>query len=402
MKEQQMEALKCAADRLADKVVQTRRELHQIPELAFCETKTAAYICSRLEQIGIPYQNGVAQTGVVALIEGAPGAKTLLLRADMDALPMQENQTREYCSRHDGAMHACGHDGHVAIMLGVAELLWERREELSCNVKLVFQPAEEDTGGAMPMIAAGALEAPKVDAALALHIMNEVECGKVRVRQGAVMASPDEFDLTIVGQGGHGAYPQECVDPIVIASQIVTAFSVLASRFTSPFEPAVISVCSINGGSFYNIIPEKVCMRGTVRLYDNSLRQELPIRMEQIVKQYTEAYGAGYEWEYRKMFPPLMNDDSMVRKFSACSSEILGEENVLTGGQPSMAGDDFAYFAERVPSVYFNLGAGNREKGTVMPLHSPDFDFDETCLVTGVLAVSWFALCFGKDRNTFE
>lgn len=402
MKEKQMEALKCAAGHLADKLVQTRRELHQIPELAFCEVKTAAYICSKLEQIGIPYQSGVAQTGVVALIESAPGAKTLLLRADMDALPMQEDRTRVYCSQHDGVMHACGHDGHVAVLLGVAELLWERREELSCNVKLVFQPAEEDTGGAGPMIEAGVLDAPKVDAALALHIMNEVECGKVRVRQGAVMASPDEFDLTIEGRGGHGAYPQECVDPIVIASQVVTAFSVLASRFTSPFEPVVISVCSINGGSFYNIIPEKVSMRGTVRLYDNALRQEIPKRMEQIVKQYTEAYGAGYEWDYRKMFPPLVNDDNMVTYFRVCASEILGEENVLEGGQPSMAGDDFAYFAERVPSVYFHLGAGNREKGTIMPLHSPDFDFDESCLVTGVLAVSWFALCFGKDRNTSE
>lgn len=386
-----------AAKKIAEQSVRIRRDLHKIPELAFQETLTAEYIASRLRKIGIPYQNGVAKTGIVGLIAGNPGKQTLLLRADMDALPIQEDKKRAGCSQHDGVMHACGHDGHVAVLLGVAELLWQYRQHLSCNIKLVFQPAEEDTGGAEPMIREGVLENPAVDAALSLHIMNDLEAGKIRVKRGAVMACPDEFDLKIIGKGGHGAYPHECVDPIAIAGQILCAFSALSARGTDPSTPCVISVCSICGGSFYNVIPDCVQMRGTVRLYDKALRKKLPLQLENIIKHYTSAYGANYEWDYRFMFPPLFNDAQLTEQFEKYTVDILGKENVTDEGKPSMAGDDFSYFADRVPSVYFNLGGANSTKGITMPLHSPDFDFDESCLMTGILAVGWFALHFGRE-----
>ncbi len=394
-----MERIRSEAAELTAKMIQTRRDLHKIPELAFCEEKTADYICGRLKEIGLPFERGVAKTGVVALISAENASHTLLLRADMDALPMQESKKLPFASEHAGVMHACGHDGHVAILLAAAEILWKMREELSCNVKLVFQPAEEDTGGAKPMIDAGVLENPKVDAALALHIMNELDVGTIRVLDGAVMACPDEFDLKIIGKGGHGAYPDRCVDPIAIASQIITAFSVLSARCTNVYAPNVISVCSISGGTFYNVIPESVTMRGTVRLYDRELRARLPKMMEQVIKRYTEAFGAEYDWDYRFMFPPVVNDSALAESFAGCAEKILGAENVLRKGSPSMAGDDFSYFGERVPSVYFNLGGGSDRKGLREALHSPDFNFDEDCLLTGVLSLCCFAVHYGREAE---
>ena len=385
-----------AVDKISESLKKMRRELHQIPELAFCEEKTSDYICKKLDDIGITYKRGIAKTGVVALIEGKNATKTLLLRADIDALPMQEDKSRPGCSLHDGVMHACGHDAHTAVLLGVAEVLWSLRDSLSCNVKLVFQPGEEDTGGAEPMISEGVLENPKVDAALALHVMNEVETGKIRVKPGAVMACPDEFDLKIIGKGGHGGYPKECVNPIEVASRIVNDFYALSGEVNEPDRPVVISVCSINGGTFYNIIPNEVSIRGTVRLYDSKLRKNLPDMLENIIKENTKHFKAEYEWDYRFMFPPLINDEKMCEEFSDVCADVIGNENVIKNGTPSMAGDDFAYFAEKVPSVYFNLGSGNKEKGVTMPLHAPDFDIDDDCLKTGVLALCSYALNFGK------
>ena len=398
MKSYSIESVRLAAKEMAQKAIRMRRDLHRIPELAFTEKETSAYICAKLEELGIPYQSGIAGTGFVGFIRAEHAEKTLLLRADMDALPMQESKQLSFCSEHDGVMHACGHDGHIAVLLGTAEILQRLRKELSCNVKLVFQPGEEDTGGAKPMIEEGVLENPHVDAAAALHIMNDTECGKIRVPDGAVMACPDEFDLKIIGKGGHGAYPSECIDPIVIAAQIITAFSALSARFTDARTPNVISVCSVCGGSFYNIIPESVTLRGTVRLYDPELRKRLPKMMERVIQGYTNAYGATYQWDYRFMFPPLINDSALAEHFAQCAEEILGKEMVLRSVKPSMAGDDFSYFAERIPSVYFHLGGGNPERGLCEPLHSPAFNFDEDCLETGMSVLSYFALNYGRKE----
>lgn len=392
------ELLREKAEQLFETVRQTRRSLHRIPESAFCEEKTMEWICRELERIGIPYQKEVARTGVIGLIEKTGAEKTLLLRADMDALPICEEKASSYQSEHPGMMHACGHDAHMAVLLGTAELLWDIKEELSCNVKLLFQPGEEGVGGAEPMIQEGALLNPKVDAALALHVMNDETVGRVRMKAGGVMACPDEFDLKVIGKGGHGAYPEECINPITITSEIVLAFSELAKELNQPERPAVISVCAaLGGGRAYNIIPQSVDVRGTVRLYDKELRERIPGLLEDIIREKVKKYDGSYEWNYRLMYPPLLNDEKMVDWLSTTCAEILGKERVVLGGKSSMAGDDFAYFAEQVPSVYFNLGSGNEEKGITMPLHSPDFEIDEDCLLTGVLSMSYAALRFGKE-----
>ena len=381
---------------LFEKLVEMRRDLHMIPELAFCEYKTSDYICKRLDEIGVPYKRGMAKTGVVALIEGKNAEKTLLLRADIDALPIQEDKSREYASTHDGVMHACGHDAHTAILLGVAEVLFGLRDELSCNVKLVFQPAEEGAGGAEPMIAEGVMENPKVDAALGLHVMTGVETKSVRVKAGPVMACPDEFKLKVIGKGGHGATPKACINPITLAARIITEFNKLADEYKDAEPLVVISVCTVEGGSFYNIIPQEVTVGGTTRMYDYSVREQLPKRMEEIAKHCAEEFGASIEFQYIKSYPPLINNGEMANEFADVCAELLGEEKVVRGGPSSMGGDDFAYFAERVPAVYFNLGTGNAKKGITMPLHSPDFDIDEDCLSTGVLAMCQYALKYGK------
>ena len=391
------EMIKQAANSLFDEIVSIRRALHRRPELSFQEYETAAYICRYLKKLGIPYHSGVAGTGVVGLI--APDTacrKTLLLRADMDALPVTEVGNLPYASETSGVMHACGHDGHIAVLLGTAAILMQFREHLSCNVKLVFQPGEEAEGGAQPMIEAGVLENPTVDAAVGLHIMNDVPCGKIRVKTGPMMAAPDDFDLIIKGRGGHGAHPDECVDPISVACQIVSAFDTLSARFASPFEPKVISVCAINGGSFFNIIPDSVHLKGTVRAYDKTLREKLPQIMENLAKHFTLAYGADYDFSYRFRFPPLINDKAVTNALASSAAEILGAENILSGGIPSMAGDDFSYFSETVPATYFNLGSRNEEKHITAPLHNADFDIDENCLRCGMMVMSKFALDFGK------
>ncbi len=392
------EFLRSVVGRVREKVKTMRRELHQIPELAFYEEKTATYIAAKLDELGIPYRTNVAKTGIVALIETEDAEKTLLIRADMDALPIDEKKECDYRSTHPGCMHACGHDAHCAILLATAEVLWSLKDDLSCNIKLMFQPGEEGVGGAEPMIAECVLENPKVDAALALHVMNDETVGNVRMKAGGVMACPDEFDLKIIGKGGHGAYPEECINPIAITSEIVLAFSELAKELNQPERPVVISVCAaLGGGSAYNIIPQSVDVRGTVRLYDKELRGQIPALLEDIIREKVKKYGGSYEWNYRLMYPPLLNDEKLVGWLSSMCAEILGKERVVLGGKSSMAGDDFAYIAERVPSVYFNLGSGNEEKGITMPLHSPDFEIDEDCLLVGVLSLSKAALEFGKE-----
>ncbi|MBQ3554508.1 MAG: amidohydrolase [Clostridia bacterium] len=386
------EMLAAKVEEIAEHVIHMRRALHRIPELAFCEEKTAAYIAEQLDKIGIPYQKGVAKTGVVALIEAKNAEKTLLIRADMDALPMDEKKDCEFSSIHAGRMHACGHDAHTAVLLGAAEILWQLKEHLSCNVKLLFQPAEEGVGGALPMIEEGVMENPTVTAALALHVMNDAKVGTVALKPDGIMACPDEFDLKVIGKGGHAAYPELCINPISVVSEIVLAFSELANKLNRPERPVVISVCGVQAGTTaHNIIPETAQILGTVRLYDKTIRAEIPGLLEEIIREKAEKYGARYEWDYRLMYPPLINDEAMTKEVSRLLSEILGEEQVGVC-KASMGGEDFAYFTERVPGVYFNLGTGNAEKGIDMPLHSPDFKIDEDALKIGVLAFCKVAL----------
>lgn len=380
------------ARQISPNSIAIRRQLHQHPELAFRETQTAHTICNTLNHFGIPYQAGVAGTGIVGLIQGAQSGKTLLLRADMDALPIQEQTDIPFRSQTEGVMHACGHDVHTAILLGTAYVLNQLKPQLAGNIKLVFQPAEEDTGGAQPMIAAGVMENPQVDACAALHVMSDIPTGTVRVKAGAFMASPDEFDLTIRGRGGHGAHPEAAIDPIALAAQVITALQTLNARFTDPFDPKVISVCAINGGSFYNVIPNEVVLRGTVRVFSQPLREEIPRQIEKIAQGITQAFGGQIQLDYRLMFPPLINDKAMTTLAAASATKQLGESKVHWGTHPSMAGEDFAYFAEAVPSVFFHLGCAPNGATEAPPIHSPLFCPDESCIQAGICVMSQLAV----------
>ncbi len=391
-----MEDIKRIAEELFDEIVALRRTLHRHPELGFCEYKTADLICSYLEKLGIPYERGIAKTGVVGLIETDKNAKTLLLRADMDALPMQEESDCPFKSETVGCMHACGHDAHVAIVLGTAAVLMRLRDRLRCNVKLVFQPAEEVEGGAEPMIAAGILENPHVDAAVGGHVMNTVPAGKILVKYGEMMAAPDDFKMTVRGKGGHGAYPHKCIDPIAVCVQILNAWNALSARYTTPIEKHLISVNVFQAGTCFNVIPDEAYIGGTVRVFDETLRQQLAVRMDEIANQIAAAFGAVCEFTYTFRYPPLVNDKGMTDAMRQSAAAILGADNVVEGTEPSMAGEDFAYFGRHVPSVFINYGAGNEAMGAAMPLHSSDFIIDETCLKTGMMVMSQFALDFGR------
>ena len=378
-------------------LIHIRRSLHTMPEIAWGEHQTAAYICKKLDEIQIPYITGVGQTGIVGLIKGANSGKTLLLRADMDALPIHEQTGADYTSQNPGMMHACGHDAHVTCLLGAARMLNDIRGELSGNIKLMFQPAEEAAGGAEPMIADGVLENPHVDAAIALHVEPGFNCGDIAVRYSAFMASPDEFTITIKGKGGHGAYPHEAVDPILTAAKFIEAVQSINSRYISATTPAVVSICVMNAGSLYNIIPDSAVLKGTTRSIDPVTRAELPRLMERMLAGICAAMGAEYELDFRYMYPPLINDSAMTDMLRGVAETMLGGTHVIDIAEPVMGGEDFSYVANAVPATYFNLGCGNKAKGIVHSLHNPKFNIDEDCLPIGAAmlaaaAAEWLEL----------
>lgn len=387
-------SIKQLSEEISAEAIMLRRRLHQMAELSFCEEKTAAFIKKYLENLGLSVKSGIAGTGVTGFLN-AGKKTTLLIRADMDALPLDEPHDFDYKSATPGVMHACGHDAHMAVALCSAKLLAQRKEELSVNVLFVFQPGEETEGGAEPMIKTGILEEYHVTNAVGLHVMNDVETGKILLKKGALMASPDDFDLYIHGRGGHGAYPHECIDPIALSARIVAAFDMIGARFISPFAQKVISVCAINGGTFYNIIPDTVHMRGTVRSYEETVRKKIPELMEKAVDGICNIAGASYDFQYNFRYPPLINNDAAADRFEQAVTGVLGKDSVVHGSEPSMAGDDFSYFAQAVPSVYFYLGSGNKKRGITMPLHSSNFDIDEDCLKTGVAAMTAYAVSVG-------
>lgn len=382
---------------ICPQLVSDRRYFHTHPELSFQELNTMNYICNRLDDLGISYQKEISKTGVLAEIQGKGPGKCLLIRADMDALELDEKGDAPYKSQNTGVMHACGHDAHTAILLNTCQVLYSLRDEWNGTIKFVFQPGEETTGGAQPMIDYGILENPKVDVCVALHMDTDLNTGTVRVKKGAMYASPDDFRIIINGKGGHGAEPQNAIDPIVIASQIITQLQTIVSRGMDPFDEAVVSVCSIHGGHATNVIPDTVEMLGTARSFSNEMRNELSERIHSIVKNTCDSYGAGYEYQFIKLFPPLINDDAVAQKLYESSVRCLGEENCIYGGRATMAGEDFAYFSQERPSALFKLGCRNEEKKIVAPLHNPYFDIDENALEYGVSIFTDFALHFLSD-----
>src|SRR5207245_7948904 len=382
----QSDHLKSDIDELVPDMVAMRRDLHQHPELSFEEVRTSGIGAQRLRSLGLDVRTGVAKTGVVGLLHGGaskPGAKTIAIRADMDALPVHELNEIDYRSQVDGKMHACGHDGHTSILLAVADILSKRRAELTGNVKFIFQPAEETIGGAEPMVKEGAMEG--VDGIIGLHLMSDYEMGHVGVRPGIVFASADKFVLTVHGKGGHAAMPDSAVDSIVIGAYIITALQTLISRETSPFSPAVITIGKIQAGSAFNIIPETAEMLGTMRTYSSEHRQKLQRRIIEVASGIATAMGGSCEVEMIDGCPPCINDKAMTGVVHKAAVAAVGEKDVDHSEEVlSSASDDMAYLLETVPCCYFIVGAENAAKGANYPHHHPRFNIDEDALPTGI------------------
>lgn len=372
-------------DALAPEIVANRREFHMHPELGFEEVRTAGRLVRLLTSYGLEVETMVG-TGVVAYLRGSKPGKTLLVRADIDALPVQELASHEYRSQHDGKMHACGHDAHMAILLGVAKVLASRQKELAGTVKLVFQPAEEGPGGALPMIEAGVLENPKVEAALGFHVWNNLPVGEIGVRSGPVMANTDQFDLVIEGKGGHGAMPHLSVDAIAVAGQVITALQTIVSRNVSPLDSAVVTLGKIRGGDRHNIIAQSVELSGTVRSFSKAVGDMLPKRIEDVVSGITQAMGADFRLDYHRTYPATVNDPGMTELVRQAALKVVGEGRVQET-EPSMGGEDMAYFLREVPGCYFFIGTANPEKGLDNPHHHPGFDIDERGLPIGAKVV---------------
>ena len=338
------------------KVYDIRHQIHMNPELGFEEYETSKLVSSELEKLGIEVTKNVAKTGVVGLIKGGYPGKTVALRADMDALRINEEGDYEFKSKNPGVMHACGHDGHTASLLGVAMMLNEIKDELHGNVKLIFQPAEEVEGGALPMIKEGVLENPKVDAVFGGHLWGSIEEGKVAVKHGAMMASPDIFTIKIHGKGGHAGVPHASVDPVPIMAQVITALQTIVSRKNDPTNPLVISCCNVHSGECHNAIPTEALIQGTVRTLNNETRDFAEEAIEKFVKGIVESQGASYEFEFIRQFPPLVNDKNMADVLEKAAKKIVGDENVFELATPSMGGEDFAFYTEEVPSSFAFVG----------------------------------------------
>lgn len=338
------------------KVYDIRHQIHMNPELGFEEYETSKLVASELEKLGIEVTKNVAKTGVVGLIKGGYPGKTVALRADMDALRINEEGDYEFKSKNPGVMHACGHDGHTASLLGVAMMLNEIKDELHGNVKLIFQPAEEVEGGALPMIKEGVLENPKVDAVFGGHLWGSIEEGKVAVKHGAMMASPDIFTIKINGKGGHAGVPHASVDPVPIMAQVITALQTIVSRKNDPTNPLVISCCNVHSGECHNAIPTEALIQGTVRTLNNDTRDFAEETIEKFVKGIVESQGASYEFEFIRQFPPLVNDKNMADVLEKAAKKIVGDENVFELATPSMGDEDFAFYTEEVPSSFAFVG----------------------------------------------
>ena len=364
-----------------------RRDFHRHPELGFREIRTGGIVARELEALGIEVTKGVGRTGVVGLLEGPQPGPTLLLRFDMDALPITEETGAEYASQNPGVMHACGHDGHTAIGLTVAKILHAQRDLLHGAIKFCFQPSEEGsngeaTGGAEMMMDDGLLESPKVDMSLALHLWNEKPLGWLGVTNGPVMAGGDIFNIRIIGRGGHGAIPDMTVDPVIAAANIVNALQTIVARNVSPLDTAVVSVTSIHGGTAFNVIPPEVNLEGTLRTFDTGVRQRVIERFEQITRNIGEAMGCQVEISIKRITPPLVNNEPITSSVQETAQRLLSESRLDTGYQ-TMTAEDMAFMQERVPGCFFFVGSNDKARNLDYGQHHPKFDFNEEALIRG-------------------
>jgi len=369
---------------LTDDIIVWRRQLHQMPELGFEEVRTAEFVEARLRSMGFEPRTGVAKTGIVAILKAdSPQSPAVLLRADMDALPIQEVPGRPYGSKIANRMHACGHDGHMAMLLGAAQVLSERRASLTRDVVFCFQPAEEGAGGAQRMLEEGVLEIVETSTVYALHLWSQFPSGTIHLRPGPAMGAVDEFGAKIIGRGGHGALPQHCQDPIVTAASAVLALQTIVSRNVDPIEAAVVSVGSIHAGKATNVIPDAVDLQGTLRSFTPEVRELLRRRVAEVLEGVSSAGGCRVEFDLRPGYPSLVNDARIVKIARQAALETCGETHVHES-PPIAAAEDFAYFLEQRPGAFIFVGSGNKSAGITAQHHSPDFDIDEPALPKGV------------------
>jgi amidohydrolase len=357
-----------------------RRDFHAHPELGFQEFRTAGIVARELNTLGLEIQTGIAGTGVVALLNGAKPGPVILVRADMDALPIVEETGAVYTSQNSGVMHACGHDGHTAILLTVARMLHAHRNEFAGKVKFMFQPAEEGLGGAEKMLEGGVLENPKVDVALGLHIWNEKPVGWVGIANGPAMAGAEIFKIKIVGKGGHGAAPHLALDPVLAAAQVVTALQGIVARNVAPLQTAVISICTIHGGETFNVIPPAVELTGTIRTFEPEVRARVLKRFEETVRGVAGAMGCQVELDLQCLSPATINQKETAGIVQTVARRLFPTAEIDPANFITMGSEDFSFVLDKVPGCFFFIGSANQKKGLIAGHHHPKFDFDETVL----------------------
>jgi len=388
------------AKHIEPEIVRTRRTLHQHPELAYHEVETSKLVADRLESLGIEVKRNVGRTGVLGVLKGRRPGLVVALRADMDGLPVQETSDVDFRSKVDGVMHACGHDTHVAMLLGAAKLLSNHKKELYGTVKFLFQPAEEHggRGGALPMIEDGVMKNPRVDFVFGLHIESTRRSGVFGVREGAIAAAPDTFKVRIVGRGGHGSAPHETVDPIYVAAHVILALQGVSARMIDPVRPFVISVGAVHSGTKENIIPDVATLDGTIRTLDEATRKLAKKRVEEVAKGVCRTFGATAEVEFEKdAYPVTVNDPRTTEKVVAVLKKIPGTR--VRRVEAILGGEDFSRFLQKAPGTFFFLGTRNPEKGCVYPNHSSKFKVDEDVLKFGAASLAMLAFEFGNPRG---
>jgi amidohydrolase len=365
-----------------------RRDFHIHPELGFHEVRTGGIVAKELEALGLEVTKGIGKTGVVGLLEGSKPGPTILLRFDMDALPILEDTGAEYASQNDGVMHACGHDGHTAMGLTVAKILQNHREEVAGTIKFCFQPSEEgfngeEIGGNQMMIRDGVLEGPKVEKTLSMHLWNDKPVGWVGVSKGPVMAGAELFSIILTGKGGHGASPHLTIDPIVAGAQIVTSLQTITSRNIAPLEAAVVSVTTFHSGTAMNIIPQQAELSGTIRTFNLEVRKKVLERFDQIVRGVAEAMGCQVEIHLDRGTPAVVNNAEVTSKVQETARRVLADSHLETSAYLTMGAEDMAFMQEKVPGCYFFIGSNNPERHLDYGHHHPRFDFDEEALIRG-------------------
>ena len=388
------------ARKIEPEIIEIRRQIHRRPELAYKEKATSKLVAGKLRSFGLEVRTGIGGTGVLGILRGPRKGGVVGLRADMDALPIEEMADVEFRSKEKGVMHACGHDTHVAMLLGAAKLLADHREDLAGIVKFFFQPAEEHggRGGAKPMIQEGVMESPKVDFVFGLHIVGDVESGVIAFRGGPTMAAPDSFEIRITGRGGHGAYPQHTIDPIYVAAQLIIALQGVSGRMIDPIQPIVISVGSIHSGTKENIIPDQAILHGTIRTLDEFTRKRAKAKVSEVAKGVCRAFGAKAEVEFEKdAYPVMVNDEKVTERAKNIVRKLHGTRVKLMALQ--LGGEDFSRFLHEAPGTFYFLGTKNPAKGCIYNNHSPRFKVDEDVLKFGTASLAQLAMEFTNLKS---